>query len=177
MESQVIRDSLLRLTGDLNTTMNGPSLDPQTKEPPLRRSVYFKHSRDDQHAFLSMFDDADIFACYRRRESVVPQQALALANSRLSLEMAARLAQRLVADMPRSVDSMEFENEFITHAFELILCRQPTAEERTVCLAALAEWRQLRGEDAAAVDTGAAAQEYRNLVHALLNHNDFITIR
>ncbi len=178
MESQVIRDSLLRLTGDLDTSMGGPSIDPNTKEPRLRRSVYFKHSRDDQHAFLSMFDDADIFNCYRRRESVVPQQALALANSRLSLEMAARLARRLVEDMPPSVAAADFDNEFITQACELILCRQPTAAERTLCLAALAKWRHLRGEDAAAADRrSAAAEEWRNLVHALLNHNDFITIR
>ena len=35
-----------------------------------------------------MFDDADIQQCYRRSESIIPQQALALANSRVSLEMA-----------------------------------------------------------------------------------------
>ena len=43
-----------------------------------------------------MFDDADHLQCYRRSESIVPQQALALANSELSLKMAEEIAERIV---------------------------------------------------------------------------------
>ena len=176
MEAQVIRDSLLRLAGKLDATMNGPSIDPKTAGTTFRRSLYFKHSRDDQHKLLTMFDDADIFRCYRRAESVLPQQALALANSRLSLELASHVAERLSLAMRMPRESGDFDTDFTRRAFELILCRQPTGEERNACLQALAKWRRLPAEDAA-VAANTVPREYRNLVHALLNHNDFITIR
>src|SRR5690606_25952912 len=92
MESQVLRDSILHLAGTLDLTVGGPSLDP--KKPSFRRSLYFTQSRDDQNKFLSMFDDADILQCYRRPESIVPQQALALANSSISIGMAEKIAAR-----------------------------------------------------------------------------------
>ena len=45
--------------------------------------------------FLRLFDSPNVLSCYRRSESVVPQQALALANSSLCLEQARLLASRL----------------------------------------------------------------------------------
>ena len=75
--------------------MGGATIDPKKQANSLRRSIYFAHSRDDQHKFLSMFDDADILRCYRRDESIVPQQALALANSRLALETADALRRHV----------------------------------------------------------------------------------
>jgi hypothetical protein len=124
-----------------------------------------------------MFDEADILRCYRRTESVVPQQALALANSRLSLEMASHIAGRLSLAITLSPDDDGYDKDFADRAFEIILCRQPTAEERIACLQALAKWRRLPAEDSNGVATTAVFHGYRNLVHALLNHNDFITIR
>ena len=62
-----------------------------------RRSLYFNQSMDDHERFLSTFDAADVLQCYRRDVSVLPQQALALANSRVTLQMAAQIAARLAA--------------------------------------------------------------------------------
>ena len=45
--------------------------------------------------FLAIFDGANATECYRRNESIVPQQALALYNSRLAWEQARLLAKRL----------------------------------------------------------------------------------
>ena len=71
MESQVLRDSLLHLAGRLDLTRGGP---PVAASPNARRrSLYFFHSRDGRSKFLATFDDADVFACYRRSESIVPQ--------------------------------------------------------------------------------------------------------
>lgn len=165
MESQIIRDSMLSLAGVLNPELGGPTIDPKRDDTVYRRSLYFTHSRDDQHAFLSMFDDADILRCYRRAESIVPQQALTLANSKLALSMARKIA----AQLPASGD-----REFIVAAFEMILCSEPLADEIAACQEALDETRtalKTRGPEQA----NRRARE--NLVHALLNHNDFITIR
>ncbi len=63
-------------------------------------SLYFTHSRDEEDKFLTMFDNADILQCYRRTESIVPQQALALANAAVSLDAAGKIAQRIHASHP-----------------------------------------------------------------------------
>ena len=93
MESQVIRDSLLKSAGLLDERMGGPSLEADKPHP--RRSLYFRHSRDDQERFLGLFDDASILECYRRSESIIPQQALALSNSQLSMDAAMGIAHHL----------------------------------------------------------------------------------
>ena len=175
MESQVIRDSLLKLAGQLDSQLGGPSIDANIDSVRFRRSLYFKHSRDDQHKLLSMFDDADIFRCYRRTESVVPQQALALANSRLALKMSQHIAERLSARLSTQPSQAASDGEFIEMAFETILCREPSKNEITACLQAIDQWRTLA--DAKADNDEHRSNLYRNLVHAVLNHNDFITIR
>lgn len=163
MESQVVRDSLLGLAGELDPKVGGPAL--PLKEPSRRRSLYFVHSRDEEDRLLSIFDNADILQCYRRSESIVPQHALAMANSALSLDMAERIAL-LWPGSSRTT--------FVRDAFRLLLGRDPDEEERAACEAFT--------EELAALDTvrRAPSPETRiraRLVHAVLNHNDFITIR
>jgi hypothetical protein len=163
MESQVVRDSLLGLAGELDPQAGGPAL--PLKEPSRRRSLYFVHSRDEEDRLLSIFDNADILQCYRRSESIVPQHALAMANSALSLDMAEKIALR----WPGSSRAT-----FVRDAFRLLLGRAPDEEERAACEAFT--------EELAALDTvrRAPSPETRiraRLVHAILNHNDFSTIR
>lgn len=165
MESQVLRDSLLHLAGTLDLTSGGPSLDP--KKPSFRRSLYFTQSRDDQDKFLSMFDDADILQCYRRPESIVPQQALALANSAVSIGMAEKIAARL----PRSEDGWDL---FLEAAFQLLLGRSPDKTELAECHRYCTEIAALKTVSEAP-DPEALIRS--RLVHALLNHNDFVTVR
>jgi hypothetical protein len=166
MEAQVVRDSLLGLSGLLDRRLGGPPV-PVADEGSRRRSLYFVHSHNDSQKFLALFDDAPVRECYRRSESIVPQQALALANSKLALEAAARINGRLHAQLGKVSD-----REFIRAAFELILGPSPTAEEQAACEDALREWgRLLKGRP----DAGRRARG--NLVHALVNHNDFITVR
>lgn len=169
MESEVIRDSLLSLAGELDLKLGGPTIDPDKNPESKRRSLYFTYSRDSQEKFLSMFDAADIFACYRRQESVVPQQALALANSKVSLQMARKITARLREQAPEASDE-----EFVQRAYELILCVEPTAEAQSLCLQALSETQSVLK---AAKQKEPVWRSRENLVHALLNHNDFITIR
>ncbi|MDF1744848.1 MAG: DUF1553 domain-containing protein [Gimesia sp.] len=169
MESEVIRDSLLHLAGELDLTRGGPTIDPAKNPDSKRRSLYFTTSRDAHDKFLSMFDSADIFACYRRNQSVVPQQALALANSKVSLQMARKITEGIRTKHPQLNDQ-----EFIQRAYEKILCVKPTPQESSLCLQALAKTQT-------ALKTTKNQQPIwrsrENLVHALLNHNDFITIR
>ena len=169
MESQVVRDSLLHLAGVLDNTIGGPAIAPDKEGEIFRRSLYFTHSRDKRGAFVSMFDDADVVLCYRRVESIVPQQALALANSKLALSMARRIASRLQEKLASSGDKV-----FIKAAFETVLQVQPSPEEVAACQEML--------EKSVAVLTSKrhpqpAVRARENLVQVLVNHNNFVTIR
>ena len=89
MDANVLRDTLLHLAGTLDLKLGGPTVDPK-REDSLRRSFYFTQSPEDLNKFLEMFDNANTKECYRRDESILPQQALALANSKLVSTAAAK---------------------------------------------------------------------------------------
>jgi hypothetical protein len=169
MESQLVRDTLLSLAGDLDLARGGPSIDPTKDALSKRRSLYFVHSHNDHHRFLSTFDDASVQECYRRDQSIVPQQALALSNSQQALEAAAKIAIRL---NKRSEDIDDAA--FIRAAFITVLANEPTADETSACRQALEQWAKL---DPKLKPDGARLRARTNLVQALLNHNDFVTIR
>lgn len=167
MESQALRDSLLRLAGTLDPQIGGPSVSPNGAS--LRRGLYYTHSPDVEDKFLSIFDNADILQCYRRAESIVPQQALALANSAISIEMAEKIAVGLRAAHPGGDRSA-----FIDSVFVLLLGRSADDSERIACEEYWAEMGALEGVKKAK-DPEATLRS--RLVHAMLNHNDFVTIR
>ncbi len=100
MEAQVVRDSLLALAGELDATVGGPSI-PVGDEGSRRRSLYFVHSHNEHQKFLETFNDASVLDCYRRAESIVPQQALALENSPLAAQMAAKSPSGSRRPVPR----------------------------------------------------------------------------
>jgi hypothetical protein len=169
MESQVIRDSLLALASRLDSTIGGPPVDPA--RPTTRRSLYFIHSPESQDKFLEMFDNADVLSCYRRSESIVPQQALALANSELSLTSASQIADVIQS----SLDDHD-DQAFIEAVFVRLLARPATGDEVKECECFLAE---LAAADASPESSSpeSTSRGRVRLVHAILNHNDFITIR
>ena len=166
MEAEVIRDSLLSLADDLDRHMGGPAV-PAGDELSRRRSVYFFSSHNEHPKFLATFDGASVLECYRRAESIVPQQALAVANSKLALSAAMRINARLHEQLGEVGDA-----EFIKAAFETVLAALPTAEEQKECTAALKELKEvLKGQP------DVVRRVRGDLIQALVNHNDFITIR
>jgi Protein of unknown function (DUF1553)/Protein of unknown function (DUF1549)/Planctomycete cytochrome C len=168
MEAQVVRDSLLSLAGDLDLTRGGPPI-PANDETSRRRSLYFVHSHNEHQQFLSMFDDASVLECYRRTESIVPQQALALENSPLAGVVAEKISQRIKAANPNASD-----NEFLRTAFLTVLSVEPSESE----LAALTEALAHLSESARRANRPEPAALARtHLIVALLNHNDFVTVR
>ncbi|QEG42450.1 PSD1 and planctomycete cytochrome C domain-containing protein [Roseimaritima ulvae] len=171
MEAQVVRDAVLHLAGTLDLTIGGPAV--AANGDSRRRSVYFKHSRDDLNKFLSMFDDADLLQCYRRSESVVPQQALAMANSKLTLSTAAEIAARLAESTQHAT-----AERAIAATFAAVLGRQPNQPELAECLQYCQQLAPLTGEPAPDQDhPKLGLKTQTRLVHVLLNHNDFVSIR
>jgi hypothetical protein len=167
MEAEAVRDNVLAAAGSLEFGMGGPDLDPETGQTSGRRSLYFRHANEKRVTFLKMFDSPNVTSCYRRSESVVPQQALALANSKLALEQAKRLAASLEKEANMSANGHSATNDrFIDAAFARVLGREPTREEHGECSRFLAAQARL-----------PAGRARADLVHVLFNHNDFVTVR
>src|SRR5262249_43430270 len=113
--------------------------------------------------------------CYKRSTSVIPQQALALVNNELVLGLSRQLADRLWSELEGPPGDRE--HTFVRAAFEQVLARPPSDQEHAVITAFLG--RQVRLFQAAiqpATSVDAAARARGDLIHALFNHNDFITI-
>jgi hypothetical protein len=103
--------------------------------------------------------------CYRRTRTIVPQQALALSNSKLSTEHSRTLAPRLMEKIAPAADGDD--SAFITAAYKQVLTRFPTNDELAACREFLA-----KQSSATSLDRARAS-----LVHVLFNHHDFVTIR
>jgi hypothetical protein len=153
MEAEIVRDNLLHVGGNLDAAMGGPDIDHQKGLTSKRRSLYLRSAAEKEVEFLKIFDGPSVTECYQRRPSVMPQQALALANSELAIAQARSLAKTL-----QPCD----DQAFIAEAFERVLARKPKRDEMALCGQFL-ESKQTRARE--------------NLLLVLFNHNDFVTIR
>jgi hypothetical protein len=172
LEAEVVRDSLFYVAGQLDLRMGGPDIPIGQGLTTPRRSLYFQQASEKQMEFLRIFDGPEVIECYRRKESIMPQQALALANSDLAWKQAKLLSGALAAGKEGADPAA-----FTTAAFERVLSRPPTTAELTECVAFLKTQTQryTEGKTKAAGDPGLRARE--QLVHVLMNHHDFVTIR
>jgi hypothetical protein len=166
LEGEIIRDSLLAVSGRLNRKMGGPGVFPplpkevstggkEWKASPdpadhVRRSVYIFAQRNLRFPFLEPFDVPDSNqSCPKREQSTTAPQALALLNSSDVVAAAKALAARL----EKEAAGME---ERITLAYRLTLGRAPTDAERRLSREFLAD---------------APLSEY---CRALFNINEFV---
>jgi len=182
LEAEAVRDTILAASGVLDERLGGPDLDQSLGLTVPRRSLYFRHSVEKYVEMLKVFDSANVVECYRRDESIVPQQALALANSSLVLAQSRRLARSLTDRHAEPV-------AFVAAAFERVLGRPPSANEAAECAKFLSE-QAARLADSAKLSAFAsgppcgvppspdpAIRARENLVHVLFNHHEFVTLR
>jgi len=114
----------------------------------------------------------------------VPQQALALSNSELALSASRLLAREIDAEAGPE------NGAFVAQAFAQVLARRASAAESAASVkflddeAAWAVREEARVVAASTAATGATkpskASQLRareSFVHALFNHNDFVTVR
>ena len=148
MEAELIRDNILQVAGSLDNTMGGPDIDHTAGLTSRRRSVYLRIAAEKEVEFLTVFDGPTATECYQRRPTVLPQQALAMANSELGFAQAKLLAKQLPSD-----------DTFVPAAFERVLARTPRADELSTCTDFLKDGTR------------------ENLLLVLFNHTDFVTVR
>jgi hypothetical protein len=149
LSAEEIRDTLLAMSGSLDTRFGGPGFrlyhymrdNVSTYEPldkfdtdTYRRSVYHQNARASVVDLMTDFDQADCTLSQpRRSETTTPLQALTMMNHSFTLDMAAALAKRARSgagdDLIDQIDAV----------FELAYQRSPSDEERTRSFAAVKE--------------------------------------
>jgi len=159
MEGELVRDNLLRVAGLLDPTQGGPDIDNEAAETSHRRSLYLRQAPEKTVEFLQIFDGARPIECYQRENSIKPHQALALANSKLTLDASTALEKTLSAQTGADYQA------FLMAAWQRILNRAPKPEEVRLCNEFMT---------AAGREPGRARQQ---VIGVLFNHNDFVTIR
>ena len=167
MEAEVLRDSLLSVAGDLDLAIGGQEIDHAEGLTLRRRSLYFAHHGESKMDFLELFDGASTTDCYERTSSIRPQQALAMANNELTLQASRLIAGRLAAETT--------EEAFAAAAFEQVLSRPALPAEIAAATGFMARQQALYREANVTGDLMLRARD--SLVHVLLNHHDFVSIR
>jgi len=139
LEGEVIRDSLLAVSGRLNVTMGGPGVFPPipgdvlkgsrgwTVSPDprdhLRRSIYIFARRNLRFPFLEVFDAPDgNLSCPERGRSTTAPQSLTLLNAEEVLAASKATAELLTQET-------KLPAEQVTMLYRLALGRRPTERE------------------------------------------------
>jgi hypothetical protein len=180
-EGEIVRDCILHAAGELDPAIGGPVLENYKEAVSHRRSIYFAvYPEDGGHLqFVAMFDAPDPCDCYKRGQSILPQQALVMTNSRLLLDCSRLLAGKLSKQVGDDA-------AFVVVAFEQVLSRRPTVEEQSACLDFLRKQTDLlrtmkasnaKGDATIAPSTDPAIRAREGLVRALFSHDDFVTMR
>ncbi|MBK8092996.1 MAG: DUF1553 domain-containing protein [Verrucomicrobiaceae bacterium] len=158
LDSEIIRDSILAVTGSLDLTPGGPGFmlyEPNAnyarnwiaetgdfEREDYRRMIYALKLRMEPDAIFAAFDAPDGGqVCPSRPRSTTPLQALNLYNSQFVLDQATKLAAKA---------------QNVTTAYQLVYQRQPTKDELT------------------AAESFVKEEGLQAFCRALLNSNEFL---
>jgi hypothetical protein len=179
LDAESIRDTLLVLGGNLDTTPSGPHpFPPQTEwkftqHNPFkavyesrRRSVYLMTQRIQRHPFLAIFDGADPAASTPvRTTSTTPLQALFLLNDRFVHEQARAFASRVIRAAGDDATRLTF-------AYESALGRAPDRTELERAHQFLADARE-RLRESSTPET-LETESWTALARVIFRLNEFV---
>ncbi len=176
LESEIVRDAILTVSGKLDRTAGGHPVplevqpdgrvvikneglpDPTNK---WRRSIYVLARRNYQLSMLAMFDQPIVATnCTRRTPSAVVTQSLTMLNDRFVLEHASFFAER-VAEQSKTEQQIDL-------AFQIALGRSPKVKEASACSELLSRHAERFRQDNLA-DKEARRRALTHLCHVLLN--------
>lgn len=173
MSIEQLRDSILALSGSLDSTIGGSLLPtgPQVRgkreqvdpEDLKRRTMYVPVRRGSIPQLLSTFDygDATTPSDGRTRSNVAPQ-ALFMMNSRFVLERAKEFAKLLIEDTSLS------DKQRVERAYLIALTRRPEPAEVDSALTYVHDLEKRLGADAAHLTA------WQSFCHILLSTNEFL---
>ena len=180
MEAEVLRDTLLFVSGRLDETPFGSPDRVEVRgdglvtsvgtEKGWRRSIYVEQRRKDLPTILENFDLPQMNPnCLERRDSTVVTQALHLMNNAMVHGLSRSFAEGVVMDVGDD-PAAQIEKMYL-----ISLSRFPTQEEKELALDSLAklteQWAVKLKEP-----SEPAVRALANVCHAMLNSAEFIYI-
>jgi hypothetical protein len=172
LDAEILRDSILAVSGGLNPEMGGKPVFPMLQKDVLasmnygiwkqsedgpkvwRRSVYVYRKRGLPYPLLDIFDlPNQNISCGARNVSTVPTQALALMNDDFVLNQAHLFANRVEEAAPANAKAQ------VELAYQLALSRPPEPAELQMALDFL------------------KTRKLVDLTHVLFNLNEFLYAR
>jgi hypothetical protein len=183
LESEIVRDSVLAVSGSLDRTAGGPPVEitnpadglsepkaAPTATSPNRRSIYLFARRVYPLKFMEIFD-APIMPvnCTQRMNSATVLQSLAVLNSEFLFAQSDKFAARVRESAGPGIE------EQITFAFQLAYARQPTSDELAKSIAFLADQKRILVSPEFQEDK-AQQQALADLCHMLLSSNEFLYV-
>ncbi len=188
LEGEVLRDSILSVSGRLNPEMYGPGVFPKLSEEvlstgsthkwgasseadSLRRTVYVFQRRSLPLPIVEAFDGPDMVnTCPRRSTTTISPQALALFNGEFSISESKKIAERVIQDAgPDPINQ-------IVHSYELTLIRKPTFSQQQLVLKFIENQTRLHLQDKQNPTdlSNAKASALADFCHVLINTNEFL---
>ncbi|MDA0347847.1 MAG: DUF1549 and DUF1553 domain-containing protein [Verrucomicrobia bacterium] len=157
MDAEQLRDALLSVSGEIDTTMGGPAVE---EENSPRRSIYVINKRNKEMTMMNSFDTPDLHnSCSLRDVTTTPIQALALLNGDWTLSRAKQFADQVLSKQGASTEDR------ITTAYLTALGRGPT-EEDIIDARNFLESVEPKGD--------AYRTAWADFCHVLMNTNEFV---
>jgi hypothetical protein len=183
LEAEVIRDSVLAVSGKLDRTLGGKPVPlegspdglvtvAEKEQGRFRRSLYLMARRTYSLSMLDVFNFPTMnLNCTERRHSPTPLQSLTMLNSEFVMQRAADFASNVATQAgPGGADEKK-----ISAAFQTALARTPTPEEMQWSLQHLKQQRELY-KQVRAPEEQAGQRALASLCQALLSANEFLYI-
>ena len=186
LSSEHIRDRVLAVSGQLDRTIGGPPvpllarpdgkivIDMDSLPTPtshLRRSLYILNRRNYHLSMLTTFDQPFMTSnCTCRKPSAVVTQSLTMMNDEFVLQQAEHFADRVAREASEASPAA-----WVDQAYQLVLCRTPTEQERQLCIDLIN--RHTDRYQQADMDPDAAQQKaLAHFCHTMFNTNEFLYV-
>lgn len=192
LEGEILRDSMLAVSGTLNTATYGPAVKPpiaaeailarnlkdsypdKVQDGPAlrRRSIYLFHKRVVPYPLLQAFDKPDAQqSCSRRDRTTVAPQALALMNDPFVRTVATEFAERLIRE-----NEADLTHE-IKHGYRLALARLPSDDElASATQFVIMQRMERKRRNAQADDATIQRQSLADFCQVLFSLNEFLYV-
>ena len=166
LDFEASRDAILCVSGQLDSTVYGHSVDVNAEPFTSRRSVYAFIDRQNLPGTFRSFDFASPdTTCARRFTTTVPQQALFMMNSPFEIAQVRALLRR--PDIAPEKD----DRQRISDLYRLLFGRLPSSDEMALGVAYVA------GEQAShAEKRESGLSPWEKYVQVLLESNEFVFV-
>ncbi len=186
LEAEAVRDSLLSVAGQLDSTRFGkPDLvtvrpdglvTSNRNEQGWRRTIYVRQRRKELPTILETFDLPQMIPnCVARPNSTVATQSLYLLNNGMVRDLALEFAKRVEAEIPTD------RGRQVERIFEIAISRPPDQDEKQQALETVEQLRKLwERVDPKAADKNpepaAGTKTLANFCHVMMNSAEFLFV-